>query len=193
MREALFALDLMGVIEVRHGDGTYVSQGLRGLRESEHFRYGAQTEHVIDTRIVVEPRISGELALDSDGIHDALQSLEAAGKIIDDEARLPEFTRLALQFHLDLAAAINNRLLGELAHEVISIDKQPVWALVNQLALKDPQHRYTVQQEHSRVMREIQTGDADKSFSAMKEHLENNKQRILPPDETRQPTKRKAD
>ena len=180
VREALFALDMIGAIEVRQGDGTYISGRAGRLQALEQFQYGAKPEHVIDTRIIIEPNISGELARTQASLEQAVATHRAAAQIVDRNDRVPEFTRLALQFHLDLAAMIENRLLSELAYEVISIDKQPLWALINELSLQDVEHRHTLQIEHQQVLDSIGRGDFDAAAAAMKCHLDKNKSRILP-------------
>jgi GntR family transcriptional regulator, transcriptional repressor for pyruvate dehydrogenase complex len=180
VREALFALDMIGAIEVRQGDGTYISGRAGRLQTLDQFQYGSKPEHVIDTRIIIEPSISGELARTSASLEQAVETHLAAARIVDSDDKVPEFTRLALQFHLDLAAMIENRLLAELAYEVISIDKQPLWALINELSLQDVDHRHTLQNEHQQVLDAIGRGDFNVAADAMRCHLDKNKSRILP-------------
>lgn len=180
VREAIFALDMIGVIDVRHGDGTYISARVERLQSSEQFQYGARPEHVIDTRVVIEPSIAGGLAGSHAALDEARKVHENAGAILDVAESVPEFTQLALQFHLELAAALDNQLLGELAYEVISIDNQPLWALINQLALQDVDHRHRLYEEHQQVLDTVAAGDVDLAHATMKTHLSRNKSRILP-------------
>lgn len=180
VREAIFALDMIGVIDVRHGDGTYISARVERLQSWDQFQYGARPEHVIDTRIILEPSIAVELASAQASVADAVDTHRRAMLILDDGDKVPEYTRLALQFHLQLAAAIDNRLLGELAYEVISIDNQPLWALINQLSLQDLAHRRRMAEEHQHVLDTITRGDHELAGEAMRSHLRMNKSRILP-------------
>ncbi|GAA4512590.1 FadR/GntR family transcriptional regulator [Brevibacterium yomogidense] len=180
VREALFALDLIGAVEVKHGEGTYVVNRSARLQESDQFQYGATPEHVIDTRIIIEPSISEQLARHPAQIEDAVRAYEIGQDLIPSQTRVAEFTQQALQFHLSLAAALDNKLLGELAFEVVSIDTQPLWALINQLALQSPSHREKLQEEHLSILEAIQSRDEERAFRAMEGHLKNNKTRIIP-------------
>lgn len=180
VREAIFALDMIGVIDVRHGDGTYISARVERLQSSEQFQYGARPEHVIDTRVVIEPSIAGGLAISGVALDAAREAHRNAGAILEVAESVPEFTQFALQFHLELAAALDNKLLGELAYEVISIDNQPLWALINQLSLQDVDHRHRLYEEHQQVLDTIASGDVDLAHGTMKTHLARNKSRILP-------------
>jgi GntR family transcriptional regulator, transcriptional repressor for pyruvate dehydrogenase complex len=182
VREALFALDLIGAVEVKHGDGTYVASRGKRLQASDQFQYGALPEHVIETRIVLEPSISMKLAEKPDSVAEAARVHNASQNLIEDQTCVPEFTRQALQFHLSLAGALDNKLMGELAFEVICIDNQPLWALINQLDLQSLDHRRKVQQEHYKILEAIRSGDQKRAFQTMEQHLKNNKTRIVPPE-----------
>ncbi|EMY34772.1 GntR family transcriptional regulator [Arthrobacter crystallopoietes BAB-32] len=115
VREALFALDLIGAVEVKHGDGTYVANRGKRLQASDQFQYGALPEHVIETRIVLEPSISMKLAENPESVAEAERVHDLSQNLMEDQGCVPEFTRQALQFHLSLAGALDNRLMGELA------------------------------------------------------------------------------
>jgi GntR family transcriptional repressor for pyruvate dehydrogenase complex len=180
VREALFALDLIGVVEVKHGDGTYIANRAKRLHASDQFQYGATPEHVIETRIALEPSISMKLAENPESIADAIRVHHAGQLLLEDQNSVPEFTQQALQFHLSLAGALENRLMGELAFEVISIDTQPLWALINQLSLQSVDHRRKVQQEHQAILEAIRSGDQKRAFQVMEQHLKSNQDRILP-------------
>ncbi|WP_424580004.1 FCD domain-containing protein [Crystallibacter crystallopoietes] len=62
----------------------------------------------------------------------------------------------------------------------MSIDNQPLWALINQLDLQSLDHRRKVQQEHYEILEAIRSGDQKRAFEAMEQHLKNNKNRIVP-------------
>lgn len=182
VREALFALELSGAIVVRHGDGTYVAD-LRGGVASRHGQaIGSTPDHVIYARIVVEPPVSGLLAmspgdLDLDGVQ---RGLDSAAILVDDLGKLPDFVNYSMVFHADLAAMCPNHILNHFASELVEIDRQPLWVLINQIILQDSDSRNQLLEDHQRVLDAIRGDGPEKAEAAMREHLQRNRTQLSP-------------
>ncbi|WP_372495632.1 FadR/GntR family transcriptional regulator [Saccharopolyspora soli] len=182
VREALFALELSGAIVVRHGDGTYVADLSRGLSKRYGHEIGSTPEHVIAARLVVEPPVSRLLAatpgdLDLDEVQ---RDLDVATRLIDEPARLPDFVNHSMAFHANLAAMCPNHILNHFASELVEIDRQPLWVLINQIILQDRENRVQLIEDHQRVLDAIRSDGPQRAEDAMKDHLQRNKEQLFP-------------
>ncbi|MEU1601130.1 GntR family transcriptional regulator [Streptomyces sp. NPDC005708] len=182
VREALFAMELSGAIVVRHGDGTYVADLSRGLSQRYGHEIGSTPEHVIAARLVVEPSISRLLAasprdLDLDEVQ---RDLDAATRLIDEPAQLPDFVNHSMTFHANLAAMCPNHILNHFASELVEIDRQPLWVLINQIILKDREKRVELIADHQRVLDAIRSDGPQGAEDAMKAHLHRNQEQLFP-------------
>ncbi len=182
VREALFAMELSGAIVVRHGDGTYVADLSRGLSRRYGHEIGSTPEHVIAARLVIEPPMSRLLAasprdLDLD---DVQRDLDTATRLIDEPAQLPDFVNHSMAFHADLAAMCPNHILNHFASELVEIDRQPLWVLINQIILKDREKRVELIAGHQRVLDAIRSDGPQGAEDAMKAHLQRNHAQIFP-------------
>jgi DNA-binding FadR family transcriptional regulator len=182
VREALFALELSGAIVVRHGDGTYVADLSRGLSKRYGHEIDSTPEHVIAARLVVEPPVSRLLAasprdLDLDQVQ---RELDLAARLIDEPAQLSDFVNHSMAFHADLAARCPNRILSHFASELVEIDRQPLWVLINQIILQDLKNRVQLIDDHQRVLDAIRSDGPQRAEDAMKDHLWRNKEQLFP-------------
>ncbi|QRP42646.1 FadR/GntR family transcriptional regulator [Amycolatopsis sp. FDAARGOS 1241] len=182
VREALFALELSGAITVRHGDGTYVADLRRGLSQRSGREIGSTPEHVIAARLVVEPPVSRLLAaspgdLDLDKVQ---RELDLAIGLIDEPAQLPDFVNHSMAFHADLAAMCPNHLLSHFASELVEIDRQPLWVLINQIVLQDHKNRVQLITDHQRILDAIRSDGPQGAEDAMRDHLRLNKEQLFP-------------
>ncbi len=170
VREALRALSLMGVVDIRQGDGTYVSS-LEPRRLIAHldivFAKDAvalvqllEARRVIETgnarlaaRRVTEPQITGLDAL----MRDLADS-------IDDPER---FSELDIAFHVAVCAAAGNVLLLQFMDIISTLgraSRERTGALpaVRKAALRD----------HRRLLDALRAHDGDAAEQAMRRHLD---------------------
>jgi DNA-binding FadR family transcriptional regulator len=182
VREALFALELSGAITVRHGDGTYVADLSRGLSQRSGNEIGSTPEHVIAARLVVEPPVSRLLAASPGDLDlDKVQlELDLATRLIDEPAQLPDFVNHSMAFHADLAAMCPNHILSHFASELVEIDRQPLWVLINQIVLQDHKNRVQLINDHQRILDAIRGDGPQGAEDAMRNHLSLNKDQLFP-------------
>lgn len=170
-REAFLALELVGAIEVRHGDGTFVRSVARVGGDGNPL--DVPPRELIETRMAIEP-VAVSLAA-SRVTPDRLALLEGyldrQAELVEDPNGVAEFVALGLQFHSDLAPGCGNSLLAGVIAQLVNIESHPLWVLVNQHGLPDPASRQLQVDEHRAVLKAVQDGDGVSAAEAMRAHL----------------------
>lgn len=178
IREALAALELLGVVDVRPGSGTY----LRG-RASEllpqtlswGMLIGApKTRELIEVRHALEVQ-AARLAAATSG----------AGTVAELEERLATmefhvdsnygaFVAADMHFHQTIARAADNALLEDLLQSVRSLIR--IWV---ERALNDSDQARLACAEHRTVLEALRANNADAAASAMSRHMDTARRRLI--------------
>jgi len=174
LREAVRALSLARVLEVRQGDGTFVSslepeQLLEPALSATHLLRGRTVLELFEVRRLLEP---GAVALAAQRMDEAgkaalkheLDRMFAAG---DDVAELVEADAA---FHAILAGAPGNAVLKSLLESISSRTvRARVWhGVADRLALDQ------ARAEHTRIYEAIEAGNAELARAAAMLHIETN-------------------
>jgi GntR family transcriptional repressor for pyruvate dehydrogenase complex len=170
LREAIRALTMAGVLEVRRGTGTFVTE----LRPDKMVRIlggfvelagESHLDELFECRRVVEP---GATALAATRITD--EQLAGLGERIERMAGLSEPTDLVtedLAFHEAIIAATGNRTLESLAHTVTA---QTARARIWRALVKDDVVSWTHQQ-HLSIYHALRARDSLGAFAAAQRHV----------------------
>ena len=169
VREALAALEILGIVDVRPGSGTY----LRGTASDllpQTLRWGLligqkNTAELLELRSGLEiyvARLAAGRATSAD-IAELSGSLRRMTASVTD---LKAFARADADFHNALAAAAGNDTLVDMLHVVRSLlqvyaDRAPHDEAAARLAID----------EHETVFRAVEAQDADAAASAMAVHM----------------------
>lgn len=166
VREALRRLEATGIVEFRHGSGTYVGAGIdRRLLANPH-RPAIDRESVlelVDARLVLEPAIAAAAARTR--VTDALQRLELAAA----NALQPQDgdSRPAVHFHVALAATSGNGLLEETVEALLHVRVR------EQIEIR---HRYDDRArdhtEHLAIYEAVRDGDETAAEQLTRVHLQ---------------------
>jgi GntR family transcriptional regulator, transcriptional repressor for pyruvate dehydrogenase complex len=170
VREALLALELLGVVEIRHGSGVYVldTSAMAGAEMDQ-----SSTAALFEARIAVEPTIARFCAIrmTDERIEEAAASIARARSAVLDGLSYPGFSEPQIDFHVVLAAACDSPVLADIAGRLISVDEHPLWALVNQHAVRTKAQRLQQVAEHTEILKRIKAHDPDGAEKAMRAHL----------------------
>ncbi len=177
VREALAALEILGIVVVRPGSGTYLRDGISELLPrtlSWGMMLGAPR-----TRELVELRSGLEV-----------QAVQLAASKIDDHtlARLAEhldtmernvgdfkvFIEADAAFHRDIAEASGNQVLHELLQSVRSLLR--IWV---DRALTDEAHATAAAKEHTKIYEALRAHDVKAVTVTMQAHMDTASRRLL--------------
>jgi GntR family transcriptional repressor for pyruvate dehydrogenase complex len=172
VREALKSLKELGLVSIRTGSGTFVKQpSTQPVSEAlnrflRHRPAGLSIEQLYDVRRMIEPecaRLAASRATEAE-----IQAIEAALGRMEEHRDDPSVTTQAdLEFHLAIATATHNPLIGSILNPVID----PLHKLIS--ASHAYPRRITVGLEgHRRVAEAIRARDPESAYQAMLDHLE---------------------
>ncbi len=117
VREAIHRLIGMGVLTVRHGDGTYVSDSVGGTMQSRFMRQlllsTPQLDEVLEFRMMAEVGAAG-LAARRATPQDVLQLRELEQSMAGASGGIREFARYDLAYHNAIAVISGNSLLSKI-------------------------------------------------------------------------------
>lgn len=177
IREALKVLDVLGMIDIRPGQGTYISN-----HESDFFVIplswslflnGSQTENIVATRNLIQMEATKQAAMNKD--EDFLNELNGITRKIHVaymEQNYKEFLEGDVEFHLCIAKGSKNILFYSITQTISNLMRYiSQTGMVDQVQLKE------IYEEHSRVYGLILAGDPEKASQAMEYHLEKSKER----------------
>lgn len=172
MREALKALTLLGLVEVRHGDGTYLKQPDSALLP-QVIEWGLllgerRTLDLVEARQRIEVDIVGLAAArrDDDDVA-ALQRLLATMERLSRPGADPAgFVDADVAFHLRLAAAARNTALRDILSSIQALLR--AWI---RRVIADGEHSDASYQEHIPIYEAVKRGEIAAAEAAMDAHM----------------------
>ncbi|AEA26328.1 FadR/GntR family transcriptional regulator [Pseudonocardia benzenivorans] len=171
-REAILALEIVGAVEVRHGDGTYVRTH-PAVAAIEASALDVAPRELIEARRSVEPAVAALAAtrIDGDTVGRLRRILAEAAELVAEPAEVTRFLALGLRFHGELALGCGNTLLAGIVGQFVNAESHPLWVLVNQLAVSSPAARESQLAEHTEIVDVITAGDSGAAAATMAAHL----------------------
>ncbi|KUO20310.1 FadR/GntR family transcriptional regulator [Streptomyces dysideae] len=188
VREALKALQAMGIVEIRHGFGTYVGpmslapmiEGLAFRTVAGHYRGEDSLLQLLQLREAVETGLISRLAgrippadlIELDALVDRMEREAAAGTGLaeTDRAFHAETDRA---FHAALYRGLDNVLLSEVL--------EAFWDAFHQVRTDlggEPQDPRVTCRQHREIVHAVRSGDAIGAEEAIRKHFGNIRARV---------------
>lgn len=179
LREAISALQIVGVLESRPGDGTYVARpstttedllrrAVTVLEECDSPFENMQARKALEIGAV---RLAIQVATDEDlqAIKSAWDEKRARGRAGD----LEEYLRYGKEFHLALARATKNRVIEAVMDKLLDMTGQPLWvSMRREYFLKDPTRIELMIDVHDRIMRAVMERDVERAMKELELHYD---------------------
>lgn len=182
VREALSRLQASGMVETRHGIGTFV---LDAPLEGGGFRVSpSDLATAVDVLAVLELRIS--LETESAGLaaqrKSPAQLAEMRAALDAFEAHIEEAGNAVppdFRFHMAIASATGNRYFADILAHLGAAVIPRTRIDSSKLAQEDmPSYLRRVNREHEEILQAIERGDAESARAAMRIHLTNSRERL---------------
>lgn len=183
VREALLALELSGVVEVRRGSGCYLA-GLELTSALSSARsIDVAPRDLLEVRRALEP-LAARLCAEHAGTEDLAQLdglLAKAAAVPEDasDADLDAFVSLNLAFHRHVARLSGNLVMADVVGHLVDAADHRLWVLVDRMAAHDPGSRRQQLCEHRQVFEAIACRRPEMAVAAMSEHLKAMSDRIF--------------
>jgi GntR family transcriptional repressor for pyruvate dehydrogenase complex len=177
VREALAALEILGIVIVRPGSGTYLRDGVSELLPRT-LRWGLmlgapRTRELVELRSGLEVQA---VQLASQRITDeALDRMQANLDTMEHNLEdLRAFVEADAAFHREIATSSGNQVLEELLQSIRSLLR--IWV---DRALTDEGHAAAALAEHTAIFRALQSRDEAAVTATMRYHMDTAAKRLL--------------
>ncbi len=182
LREAIAALQVMGVIEVRHSQGNFIVKlpDLASLSCSLDNIFDPQKDPIalVEARVAFEPGAAFVAALHcTDADKKILQENYAQIEYTLSNDNLDEYSKADSLFHINIARATHNEIIVETIAPMIEVLRTPLWQAMK-IGLKQT-FREVRTGEHKAILFNILNAKPLEASIAMREHLLNSKERFL--------------
>jgi GntR family transcriptional regulator, transcriptional repressor for pyruvate dehydrogenase complex len=175
VREAIRVLEHAGVVEVRSGRGTLITQ--EGFSNASILRARAELtgDHspldIIAARRVLEPSCAG---LAAEQRHE--RDLVSLRRIISEHEHLnglgEDVEDVDLSFHLAIAGACHNPVFLTLVEYLVQIMQHEVWRELKYRARAGPEFAALDLQQHREIYAAIRKRDPQEALAKMQGHLD---------------------
>lgn len=173
IREAISALQIVGIIESRPGDGNYISPDLvidelsfqaKNILEKSDSPY-----EILQARKVIE---TGSIRL---AIKEATeQDIQAITDIWEKRYKIGlagdhgTYTQLGKELHLSFTRPTRNRIIISMVDRLLDITHQPLWQNMRKLYYEEDPNRINQMLDiHDRIVRAIQERNSNEAILAL--------------------------
>ena len=170
VREALRALESLGLVEIRPGEGTFVREvSVESLIEPLALVMVSQREAIaelFEARQMIEPALAALAARRA-----TPEELSEMDRILEAQAKEVAAGRTGLEqdaeFHAAIGAAAHNRAITRIAHAVMDLLRQS-----REESLNTPGRPRRSHEDHRRLLTAIRDRDEAAARQAMIDHLQ---------------------
>lgn len=173
IREAMVALEIEGLVDVRTGSGVYVSRNL----SSQNFRLekienaGASPLDLINARLLIECSIVSEATARAGPGH--LERLEQSISDMTLASSGEAFQKADRAFHVIIAEATENSVLVSIVNSLWEEMASPIFERISSISGLAGEHKPPAIAEHRVILDAMQGHDAARAAAAMSTHLSN--------------------
>lgn len=178
VREAISALQIVGILETHPGDGTYVSKPFVSDNLSTElqsvFDQSDSPYEILQARKAIESgvfRMAMNVATDED-----IEDIKAVWQKKYDkglEGDYDAYTKYGKDFHLAIANATKNRLIVIVMERLLSVTNQPLWRNMRcNYYTENPTRIEEMMTVHNNIVRAFQERDSEKAIQMLEKDLD---------------------
>ena len=182
IREAMSALEILGLIESRGSQGNFIKidamdASIDGASLKELLKNHSPLE-VFEARCEIEP-VMGALAAerktreDLEGLKKCLIKLNALGKQVESDLKqIDNYMEEDRRFHLIIAQCAHNSVLFIVYSGVNLMLKEKHWKVLKMKTLAKESNIKKFEKEHTEIFNAIRDSDSELARINMREHLQ---------------------
>lgn len=173
IREALRALEILGLVESRHGDGNFIKKNFEdSLLEPISLMFmleESSPKDILELRMALETETAMIAAerIDDDTLKEIKLIIDKFKATTDEKLN----TELDVEFHHKIAQASKNLLLVN----ILSATSVLIDAFISDARckiMKNANNKEKLVKQHESIYEALLNGDASKAVDEMREHLE---------------------
>ncbi len=174
VREALIALEVVGVVQIKMGSGVYVCKPeqakQKGRRESKIAAKEFAPFELIQARLLIESEIASQAALcRTDQDVEQLESL--LNQMIERSEKNQNPLEADREFHSVLARASGNQVLASMVEQMFDARMGVLFSRLSHYFDTSVTWNQAIK-EHRAIVRAIKARDPEKARLAMRHHME---------------------
>jgi len=173
VREALSALEILGITESRGGKGNFIKDNLDTLLYEQEFRELEEEEspfEILEARKAVETEIVG-LAAKKATKEDIVSIRESLDKMKSAMTNIPGIMEFDREFHINIAKAAHNSLLFSMMTYLVDLFKEKLWINLKEKSWSIPGRPQKYFEEHTEIFNAIKNKDSKGARKRMYDHL----------------------
>ena len=167
MREATKRLESQGLLEIRHGSGTWVINQLHkpvcGSLSLAMPKLKERLRQLNEARLLVEPEIARQAAARRRKSH--LAVLAKCQQALSDSSNTSAAVEADIAFHRALADAAGNEVFKLMLESIAELGRESRIATIGSVG------REKAHTQHARILAAVEAGDAEVASKAMRAHL----------------------
>ena len=173
VREALSALEILGITESRGGKGNFIRDNLGSPLYEQRFKELEEEEspfELLEARKAVETEIVG-LAAKKATRMEITTIQESLNKMKGAMANIPEIMEFDREFHINIARAAHNSLLFSMMTYLSDLLKEKLWINLKEKSWSIPGRPQKYFEEHTEIFNAIKNKDSKDARKRMYDHL----------------------
>ena len=189
IREALSALETLGLIECKSGQGNFIkADGVGGSVEGEVLKEllrGHSPYEVFEARLEIEPTLVDLAARrrtseDIEKLAEHLEKLNALGREAEQEPKkIEDFMEEDRKFHLEIARAAHNSVLFTVSAGVNLMMREKHWKVLKRKSIEKEGNIRKFEREHTAIFNAIHHYNPELARAEMRKHIEDIKQNLF--------------
>jgi len=173
IREALTALEIMGLLEIYSGLGTFVSKNVKNSATDnfDDLEDSVSPTEIVEARKIIEPQLAKLAAqrATKEDLEEIRANLEKAEALGNDN--IEEFERLDEEFHLLIAKAAYNEVLYRFAESLKTLRSSKLWGNLKYKSLQKGNRVAKYKEEHKELYEALSTRNARQAELISKKHI----------------------
>jgi GntR family transcriptional repressor for pyruvate dehydrogenase complex len=173
VREALSALEILGITESRGGKGNFIKDNFNFPLYEQKFRELEEEEspfELLEARKVLETEIVG-LAAKNATEEEIATIQESLSKMKGAMTNIPEIMEFDREFHINIARAAHNSLLFSMMIYLTDLLKEKLWINLKEKSWSIPGRPQKYFKEHNEIYNAIKNKDSKGARKRMYDHL----------------------
>lgn len=172
IREALRALEMLGIIEARQGGGNYIKEQFKDSffepLSLTFLLHGSKIEEVIKFRQMMEPQTAGEAALRRS--NEQLEEMFGLLNKLENTENLDDSAFLDKQLHYKIIEASGNKLVAYTMYAVSELVEEHIINIRTSM-FRNPDNKEVLRKQHEGIVHAIKKQNSMEAIKAMSEHL----------------------